>query len=72
MNITEFRLRLKALIEASGMRQQDVAQLCGVQQATLSRFLSGERGLSGDSILKLLPLLGRKRIGEKSSVCDKD
>lgn len=72
MNIAEFRQRLKALIEASGIRQQDIVRLCGIQQATLSRFLSGERGLSGDNVLKLMPLLGRRKGGEKSSACNKD
>ena len=53
-------------IETSGMSQYRIAQLSGVSQAALSRFMAGTRGLNLITVDRLAETLGlelRKRTG---------
>lgn len=69
MNINQFRLDLEAAVEASGKSVSAIAQERNVQQASLSRFLSGKTSLSGENILALWPFVyGDKRPPAKGSV----
>jgi plasmid maintenance system antidote protein VapI len=45
--------QLRCLIEDSGISRYRLAKLMGVQQSALSRFMSGERGLSMKALDKL-------------------
>ncbi|WP_081437326.1 helix-turn-helix domain-containing protein [Nitratidesulfovibrio vulgaris] len=57
MRQDDFRTALRAVMARRSLTQTAVAQACGVEQASLSRFLRGEKGLSGESVFKLLPLV---------------
>ena len=50
--------RLKRAIRESGMSRYAISQASGVDQATLSKFMSGQRGLTLDSVDKLAGVLG--------------
>lgn len=45
-------------IESCGKTRYRIAQETGISQSALSRFLSGERGLSIEALDVLLPYLG--------------
>jgi plasmid maintenance system antidote protein VapI len=49
-------LRLK--IEGATVSRYAIAKTTGIQQATLSRFIHGQRGLDGKSIDKLAKFFG--------------
>lgn len=49
---------LRQAIQDSGMSQNELARLTGVEQASISRFTRGERDLSLGSVDRLLPILG--------------
>lgn len=51
--IEGFRQDLRLAMQRSGYIQQDIARLCGVSQGAISNLLSGKRGISGSSLLKL-------------------
>ena len=53
-----FRDQLRQAIRDSGQSQLGISRATGVQQAILSKFLSGSRGLSITSIEKLVEHLG--------------
>ena len=53
MDIQKFRTDLLARMQATGESQSSVSSIYGVQQASLSRFLSGSTGLNGDAVLRL-------------------
>ena len=52
-----FTEQLQQAIEDSGLSRYRISQKSGVEQSALSRFLSGERGLSTSSLDKLAELL---------------
>lgn len=66
-----FSESLRRLIERSGLSRYEIARQSGVSESSLSRFLSGERGLTTDSVDRLAAFLGlsltvtRKRNGDK-------
>ena len=62
MDMHDFRTKLRLRMETLGLSQMDVARLCGVHQGSLSRFLAGTAGLSGESVLRLIPVLGDSRL----------
>lgn len=49
--------QLRKAMERSGMSRYEIAKRAGVEQSSLSRFFSGERGLSQDAIDALCALL---------------
>lgn len=49
--------QLRKAMERSGMTRYEIAKRAGVEQSSLSRFFSGERGLSQDAIDALCALL---------------
>ena len=49
---------IKRAIESSGQTRYRIAEGTGLSQAQLSRLMSGERGLSVESIEKLADYLG--------------
>ena len=53
-----FRDQLRQAIRDSGQKQLGISRATGIDQATLSKFLSGSRGLSVNSIEKLVEHLG--------------
>ncbi|WP_164561478.1 helix-turn-helix domain-containing protein [Nitratidesulfovibrio vulgaris] len=57
MRQNDFRNALRGMMLRHGLTQTAVAKASGVEQASLSRFLRGETGLSGDSVFKLLQLV---------------
>ena len=63
---------LKRKIQASGKSRYALSKKTGIEESALSRFMAGTRGLSIDSIEKLVEALGceivlrkRKRKGRK-------
>ncbi len=38
--------QIRRLIESSGMSRYEIARQAGIEQSVLSRFMSGERGLT--------------------------
>jgi transcriptional regulator with XRE-family HTH domain len=55
MNTTE---QLQRIIRNCGMTRYELAQRSGVAQAVLSNFMSGNRGMTTDTLDKLAPVLG--------------
>lgn len=57
MNIETFRTDFLARQAETGISQNKISAQYGVEQASLSRFLSGKSGLSFDNALKLWPFV---------------
>ncbi|HUT12137.1 MAG TPA: helix-turn-helix transcriptional regulator [Thermoguttaceae bacterium] len=60
--------QIRRLIESSGMSRYEIARQTGIEQSVLSRFMSGERGLTTLTLDRLGELFdlevvhrGRKR-----------
>ncbi len=53
-----FRDQLRNAIRQSGLSCYRIAKETGIQQAQLSRFMSGERGLSIEGIEAICDLIG--------------
>jgi transcriptional regulator with XRE-family HTH domain len=53
-----FSERLRRAIRECGMTRYAISVKTGIDQATLSRFMKGERGLSLSAIDKLMGALG--------------
>jgi len=49
--------QIRRLVDASGMSRYRIAQITGIDQSALSRFMSGERGLSSTALDALGELL---------------
>lgn len=49
---------VRVAIENSGLTRYEIAKATGIEQSALSRFMSGERGLTTASLDRLAPLLG--------------
>lgn len=56
-NTEAFREDLRKVMSESGKSQRDLETGYGVSQAILSNFISGNRGISSDSMLKLWPFV---------------
>ena len=50
--------QLRKAITASGLSRCEIAKQSGIEQSALSRFMSGERGLSTSTLDKLADALG--------------
>ena len=50
--------QLRAAIDASGLSRYRICKELGIDQATMSRFMSGERGLTLKVIDRLCEFLG--------------
>jgi transcriptional regulator with XRE-family HTH domain len=50
--------QLRRAIKASGLSRYRIAQLASIDQASLSKFMSGDRGLSFKAIDRLGDVLG--------------
>lgn len=57
ITLDAFRRDLKLAMERAGYIQQDITREFGVSQGTISNLLSGRRGISGTSLLKLWPFV---------------
>ncbi len=57
--------RLKAAIEASGVSRYRIAQDTEIAESALSRFMSGERGLSMEALDRLLEYLNLEVVERK-------
>ena len=49
---------LRQAVERSGLSRYAIWQAVGIDQASMSKFMAGERGLTLESIDKLAELLG--------------
>ncbi len=58
--------QLKDAIENSGLSHYALSCASGIRQSTLSRFMSGERGLSFESAARLADALGLELRPRKS------
>ena len=56
MNET-FKNRLAEMLKNKGMKQKDLADALGVSEVTVSRWLSGERKLSMETVEKIADVL---------------
>jgi transcriptional regulator with XRE-family HTH domain len=54
-------------IQSCGMSRYELSKLTGVDQAALSRFMSGERGLAVASLDLLAPVLGLQLVVNKKT-----
>lgn len=61
-----FRIDLRARMTAEKKSQLALAHDVGIEQASLSRFLRGRGGLSGESILRLHPYVYGPRFSTSS------
>jgi transcriptional regulator with XRE-family HTH domain len=73
-NITEMSKKLSTLqdqlrriIDKSGMSRYEIANAAGLDHATMSRFYTGERGLSMAALESLAEVLKIKLISAKRS-----
>ena len=57
--------QLREAIDGSGMSRYAVAKAIGLDQSTLSRFMSGKAGLALDTVDRLGELLGLKLVAAK-------
>lgn len=57
--------QLRRAMVRSGMSRYEIAKLTGVEQSSLSRFFSGQRGLSQDAIDAICALLGLRLVAGK-------
>lgn len=56
-DLTSFRGDLRQAMSRTESTQKDVERITGVAQGIICNFLSGKRGLSGDSVFKLWPFV---------------
>lgn len=56
-DLTTFRGDLRRAMQTTKSTQKDVERVTGVAQGIICNFLSGKRGLSGDSVFKLWPFV---------------
>lgn len=61
--IEGFTDRLRRLVRESGVARPAIVEATGIDKSALSRFLSGERGLSLENIDRLTAFLGITVIG---------
>jgi predicted transcriptional regulator len=54
---TAFSAQLRPLIQGCGMSRYRICKEIGLAESAMSRFMSGQRGLSMDVLDKLFPLL---------------
>jgi predicted transcriptional regulator len=54
---TLFSQQLRKAVDQSGMSRYRIAKLIGTSEATMSRFMSGQRGLSMEVTDRLFALL---------------
>ena len=57
--------RLKDAIANCGVTRYRIAQDTGIEESALSRFVSGERGLSMEALDRLLEYLGLEVVERK-------
>ena len=57
--------QLRAAIESSGLTRYRISQETGIDQAALSRFMSGEMGLSTNTLDKMADVLGLELVVKK-------
>jgi plasmid maintenance system antidote protein VapI len=53
-----FSDQLRVAIKNSGLTQYRLSQEAGINRSILTRFVSGQRGLTSDSIDRLMKCLG--------------
>jgi hypothetical protein len=59
----QFRQQLVDAIEQSGRSRYSISMETGIPQATLSRFVHGQAGLSVEAINKLCTVLSLRLVG---------
>jgi transcriptional regulator with XRE-family HTH domain len=62
----KFTDQLRAIVEGCGKSRYQIAKETGIDESTLSRFVHGERCLSGKALDALGECLGLKVVVEKS------
>ena len=60
--MTKVSEQLRKAMERSGMTRYEIAKQAGIEQSSLSRFFSGDRGLSQDAIDAICKLLGLRLV----------
>lgn len=56
----EIRERARSALKEKGWTQEQLAREAGVRQATVSRFLSGDRNKAAEASVAMLDALGLK------------
>lgn len=59
--------QVRRLLNASKESRYKISKATGIEQSALSRFLRGERGLSGDNLGTLAQYLGIRFTDEQAS-----
>lgn len=62
---------IRAAIETSDLTPYEIAKRSGVDKASLSRFIAGDRSLSLESIEKLAPELGLEITAKRTRAAKK-
>jgi transcriptional regulator with XRE-family HTH domain len=57
--------QIRQVIESSGLSRYEICKQAGIDQAAMSRFMSGERGLSTSTLDKLADVLGLEIVTRK-------
>jgi transcriptional regulator with XRE-family HTH domain len=63
---------VRQAIHRSGLSRYEISKMSGVQQASLSRFMTGERGLTTATLDELAPILGLRLIFEPTTKKEKN
>lgn len=64
--------QLRPLIEQSGMSRYRICKRIGLAESAMSRFMSGERGLSMEVLDRLFLLLKLKVVASQQSIKKRD
>jgi transcriptional regulator with XRE-family HTH domain len=56
--MTKFELQIRALITLSGISYKQLSKESGVDQSQIGKFMSGKRGLTLDTVGKIMDVLG--------------
>lgn len=62
-----FTDQVRSAVRESGLTAQEIADGAKIHKSAMSRFLSGERGLSEDAFDRLAAILGLRVVAGKSA-----
>jgi transcriptional regulator with XRE-family HTH domain len=64
-NLDNLSDQLRKIMDTCGLSRYAISKSCGIDQSALSRFMSGERGLSTENLDTIGQFLGLRLVSEK-------